>query len=58
MGQVGRLPYHFLVVHTGNDVCDDFIRGYIAKRLPDGNIVLPVIVNARVLRFAFMGGLK
>ena len=24
VGQVGHLPYHFLVVHTGNDVCDDF----------------------------------
>ena len=26
VGQVGHLPYHFLVVHTGNDVCDDFNR--------------------------------
>ena len=24
VGQVGHLPYHFLVVHTGNDVCYDF----------------------------------
>ena len=24
VGQVGHLPYHFLVVHTGNDVSDDF----------------------------------
>ena len=24
VGQVGHLPYHFLVVHTGNDVFYDF----------------------------------
>ena len=24
VGQVGHLPYHFLVVHTGNDVYYDF----------------------------------
>ena len=24
VGQVGHLPYHFLVVHTGSDVCYDF----------------------------------
>ena len=24
VGQVGHLPYHFLVVHTGNDVCYNF----------------------------------
>ena len=24
VGQVGHLPYDFLVVHTGNDVCYDF----------------------------------
>ena len=23
VGQVGHLPYHFLVVHEGNDVCYD-----------------------------------
>ena len=26
MGQVGHLPYHFLVVYTGNDVAMIFIR--------------------------------
>ena len=26
MGQVGHLPYHFLVVNTGNDVTMIFIR--------------------------------
>ena len=24
VGHVGHLPYHFLVVHTGNDACCDF----------------------------------
>ena len=24
VGQVGHLPYQFLVVHTGNDLCYDF----------------------------------
>ena len=28
VGQVGHLPYHFLVVHTGNDVAMIFIRDY------------------------------
>ena len=26
VGQVGHLPYHFLVVHTGYDVAMTFIR--------------------------------
>ena len=26
VGQVGHLPYHFLVVHTGNDVSMILIR--------------------------------
>ena len=26
VGQVGHLPYHFLLVHTGNDVAMIFIR--------------------------------
>ena len=26
VGQVGHLPYHFLVVHTGNDVAMTYIR--------------------------------
>ena len=26
VGQIGHLPYHFLVVHTGNDVAMIFIR--------------------------------
>ena len=25
VGQVGHLPYHFLVVHTGNDVAMTFL---------------------------------